>query len=104
MRYFVYILECADGSFYKGFTTNLETRINKHRQGYYPGSYTEKRRPVVLKWYAEFNSYTGGKSFERQIKGWRREKLLALINEEYEKLPELSKSYHSKKTNIIVWE
>lgn len=96
MPYFVYTLECSDKTYYNGFTSDLEKRLIKHNLGLYMGSYTSTRLPVVLKWYVEFTNYTSGKDFERQIKGWRREKIEALINEEWDRLPQLSKAYWTK--------
>jgi putative endonuclease len=48
--WFVYILECSDGSFYTGITNNLERRQQQHNDG--TGSrYTRSRRPVVLRYH-----------------------------------------------------
>ena len=46
--YYVYILKCKDESYYTGFTSNLEERINQHNNGKHKDSYTYKRRPVEL--------------------------------------------------------
>ena len=45
MPFYVYILKCADGSYYTGPTDDLDVRIAAHRQGLIPG-YTRKRRPA----------------------------------------------------------
>ena len=45
MPFYVYILRCADGSYYTGHTEDLDARIAAHYQGLIPG-YTRKRRPV----------------------------------------------------------
>jgi len=50
--YYVYILECSDGSFYIGITNNLERRIDAHNAGI-ASKYTRSRRPVALR-YQEF--------------------------------------------------
>ena len=47
-EYYIYILECADKTYYTGFTSNLEKRIQEHESGKYKDSYTYKRRPVKL--------------------------------------------------------
>lgn len=47
-NYFVYILECADGSYYVGVTNDLEIRIEQHNSGYDAKAYTFTRRPVIL--------------------------------------------------------
>jgi len=76
--FWVYILRCADDSYYTGHTDNLEQRIGQHRDGV-GESYTASRRPVVLVWSQEFVTREEALSSERQIKGWRREKKLNLI-------------------------
>jgi predicted GIY-YIG superfamily endonuclease len=47
--WFVYILECRDGSFYTGVTNNLERRQHQHNEGT-ASRYTRSRRPVVLRY------------------------------------------------------
>jgi putative endonuclease len=80
MGIYVYMLRCADGSFYVGSATgdDLAPRIDQHNAGYYPG-YTLNRRPVVLVWSEHFDRITDGIAVERQIKGWGRAKKEALI-------------------------
>ena len=97
MQYFTYIVQCSDGSYYTGFTDDLDVRIEQHNEGYYPNSYTSKRRPVKLVYYHRFYDAHSAKQFERQIKGWRRKKKEALIQGKWDKLPELSISYGKKK-------
>jgi putative endonuclease len=47
--WFVYILRCADGSFYTGITTDVERRIREHNHGgNQAAAYTRSRRPVTL--------------------------------------------------------
>jgi predicted GIY-YIG superfamily endonuclease len=85
-----YTLECSDGSYYTGSTTELDVRLAKHEQGFYPG-YTAARRPVKLKWSAEFPDIQDAIEVERQIKGWSRAKKEALMGGDLELLHELSK-------------
>lgn len=88
---FLYILLCADGSYYTGTTrTNLELRLAEHNAGTYPG-YTASRRPVVLVFSQWFGRVTDAISAERQVKGWSRAKKEALIRGQFARLPELSK-------------
>lgn len=47
--WFVYILECRDGSFYTGVTNNLERRQHQHNDGT-ASRYTRSRRPVILRY------------------------------------------------------
>ena len=96
MSFFTYILECCDGSYYTGFTDDLECRVEAHQSGEYPDAYTLRRRPVKLVFYYEFTDADDALAFEKQIKGWRRAKKKALINGEWEKLPELSVAYNRR--------
>lgn len=87
----LYILRCADGSYYVGTTRSaLETRIAKHQAGAFDG-YTAIRRPVTLVFHQHFERIDHAAAAERQIKGWRREKKEALIRGDVAALPALSK-------------
>lgn len=94
--YTVYILHCSDGTYYTGVTNNIESRVYQHNKGTNPDSYTYKRRPVQLAFYHHFDDPVQAIEFEKKVKGWRREKKEALINDEWEKLPELSKNHSDK--------
>jgi predicted GIY-YIG superfamily endonuclease len=78
MASWAYMLRCADGSFYVGCTTDLDTRIGQHVAGA-TGGYTAARLPVELVWAEEFQHIDDAIAVERQIKGWSRVKKLALI-------------------------
>lgn len=71
--YFVYILECSDGSFYTGVTSELEKRINKHNSGFYK-CYTSSRLLVKLVYSNRFTNVNDAINIEKQIKGWSRAK------------------------------
>src|SRR5215831_4432716 len=76
---YLYILRCADGSYYVGTTAgSLEKRIAEHQTGAY-GGYTSRRRPVALVFQDHFERLEDAAAAERQVKGWRREKKEALI-------------------------
>ena len=79
--FFTYILECADNSFYVGCTNNLDKRIAQHNDSKWGAHYTKIRRPVVLKYSEEFATLTEARRRETEIKGWRREKKMDLINQ-----------------------
>jgi len=92
---FVYILECADNTYYTGVTSNLEKRMIEHQSGAHPGSYTAKRRPLKLVFFAEFTDIDFAIIREKQIKKWSRAKKKALINGRFEDLPNLAKKNFS---------
>jgi predicted GIY-YIG superfamily endonuclease len=75
---FVYILKCADGSYYTKSTNSLERRLWEHQTGFIKG-YTSERLPVELVWSIDFANEHEAFLFERQIKGWSRAKKEALI-------------------------
>ncbi len=84
-------MKCSDGTYYTGFTSNLEKRIVDHQTGKHKDSYTYSRRPLSLVFYAEFTDPNIAITTEKQIKKWSKAKKEALINNEFEKLPNLSK-------------
>ncbi len=87
----VYILECSDGSFYTGLTNDIDRRLFEHQKGLNTESYTFNRRPVKLVFQEEFEDFDHAYDFERQIKGWRRDKKLALIEGQWDSLKDLAK-------------
>ena len=80
--FYVYILQCADDTYYTGVTSNLDERISQHQNGAYRDSYTFNRRPVKLLFYTEFTDYNTAFRFEKQIKKWSKAKKIALIKGE----------------------
>ncbi|OHA70938.1 MAG: hypothetical protein A3H01_00955 [Candidatus Wildermuthbacteria bacterium RIFCSPLOWO2_12_FULL_40_9] len=79
--FYVYILECADGSFYVGCTNNLEKRLKQHNNSKWGAHYTKIRRPVILRYTEKFKTLKEVRQRETKIKGWNRNKKLALINQ-----------------------
>ena len=88
---YVYILKCVDDTYYTGVTSNLNERLFEHKSGAHLDSYTYKRRPVELKFYVAFTDINIAIESEKQIKKWSRAKKEALINNEFDKLPNLAK-------------
>jgi putative endonuclease len=87
----VYIVKCADGSFYTGTTrAGLEQRMAEHNAGKFDG-YTSSRRPVELVFAEEFSQVSDAIAMERRIKGWSRAKKQALIDGDFDRLKALSK-------------
>ena len=76
-RFFVYMLECSDGSLYTGYTTDVARRLARHRSG--RGSkYVASRLPFTLAYLEEAPSLEGAMRREREIKRMRREGKLRL--------------------------
>ncbi|WP_109508191.1 GIY-YIG nuclease family protein [Nocardioides speluncae] len=84
-----YLLECSDGSFYVGSTTDIERRVWEHNEGL-GASYTRRRRPVRLAWSAEYERVSDAFAVEKQVQGWSRAKRLALIEGRLQDLPPLA--------------
>jgi len=78
--FFVYILHCADGTYYTGYSGNLTRRFKQHQSGSIPRAYTKSRRPVKLVWAGEFSSKDEARAYEKKLKAWstqRKEQLIA---------------------------
>ena len=87
----VYMLRCADGSYYVGSARlGLDRRVSEHNHGTF-GGYTSKRLPVELVWAEHFLDITDAIAVERQIKGWSRAKTEALIRGDFASIKDLSK-------------
>ena len=72
--HFVYVLECADGTFYTGYTTDVERRVDEHNAGE-GAKYTRGRTPVELVHVESFDSKSAAMSREYEVKALsRREK------------------------------
>jgi putative endonuclease len=85
MPYYVYILACADGTYYTGMTSNLKRRISTHTHGSNKRAYTYPRRPVKLVWSEELLILEDAKAREKQIKKLSRQRKEALIQKSNEK-------------------
>ena len=87
-KWFVYILECGDGSFYTGISKNIEKRFEYHRQG--NGSYHVKvLKPKQITWKEEHCDISSARKREIQLKRWTRRKKLALISGNFALLKKL---------------
>lgn len=91
MSFWVYMLQCADDSYYVGHTENLELRVAQHQSGELSG-YTSNRRPVECVFSEEFPTRVEALTLESQIKGWSRAKKQALIKGDWDRISALSKS------------
>ncbi len=98
MKGYMYILECADGSYYIGSTTDVELRLQQHQSGE-RANHTRKRLPVRLVYYEEFDRVDEAFYREKQVQGWSRRKKEALmenLSEDLKKAAECMNDSHSK--------
>ena len=87
----IYILQCADGSYYIGITRrSVEERVSEHAQGLLPG-YTFTRRPVKLVFSEHYERIVDAIAAERRIKGWSRAKKEAYMRRDFSTLVALAK-------------
>lgn len=78
MSCFCYILECSDGTFYTGWTTDPERRVAQHNKGV-GARYTKTRRPVKLVYLEEQPDKVSALKRERAIKALPRKKKMELF-------------------------
>lgn len=79
MPFFCYILECADGTYYTGWTTDPPRRERQHNAGR-GAKYTRMRRPVKLIYIEELSDRTSAMKRERAIKKMARAQKRKLIH------------------------
>lgn len=84
-KWYVYIIECMDNSYYTGMTWQIDTRWIQHLSGL-GSKYTSKHPPKRLAYHEEYDSLEEARLRERQIKGWSRNKKERLIKGEWTKL------------------
>jgi len=91
MTFWVYILRCADGSYYTGHTDNLELRIAQHHSGEL-GGYTATRKPLQLVFSQPCATREEALTAERQVKGWNRKKKEAMMRGDWNEVSRLARS------------
>jgi putative endonuclease len=79
VKYYVYILECADGTLYTGITTDVARRVIEHNDSAKGASYTRSRRPVGLVYQEEVASRSEALKREHALKNLTRTQKLALL-------------------------
>ena len=80
---YTYILSCADGTLYTGWTNDLSRRLAAHNAGR-GGKYTRARLPVTLVYHEEFATKQEAMAREWAIKHLTREQKISLIEEKQE--------------------
>ncbi len=67
--HYAYILECADGTYYTGYTTDLARRVHAHNHLKSGAHYTKIRRPVILRYSKKFRTLARARAVEAE---WKR--------------------------------
>lgn len=78
-RFWVYLMSNKSRRLYTGMTSNLVTRVIEHKLKLFPDSFTARYCYDTLVWYEEHSPFWSARPRELQIKGWRKEKKVALI-------------------------
>ena len=80
-KYYVYIVECSDGTYYTGYTTDISRRIDEHNYSTKKSAkYTRSRRPVRLLYYEEYASVSDALKREYKIKKLSKKQKITLVN------------------------
>ncbi len=90
--FYTYIILCNDESLYTGITYSIRKRLAEHNSGSVP--FTKNKAPLKLAFLKEFNTREEAARLEKEIKGWRREKKMNLIEKFTSSKRELSDSLH----------
>jgi predicted GIY-YIG superfamily endonuclease len=100
MQFWVYLLRCADGSYYTGHTEDLEKPLWQHQQGICC-DWTRRRRPVELVWCESAATRYEALAFERRVKGWTRAKNEALIASDWDRVSWLARPPHERPSTSL---
>ena len=100
MNGYMYILECANGNYYTGSTTDLEKRLKQHKNGE-GANYTKKYLPVKLVYFEKYERIDEAFYREKQVQGWSRKKKEALISGQLEELHELAECKNESHCGLI---
>lgn len=92
--YYVYIMASKSGVLYIGVTNDLSKRTYQHRKGLIPG-FSQKYKTHQLVYFESCSSIMDAIAREKQLKGWRRDKKLALIKSVNPTMSDLSRSFDS---------
>ena len=84
------MLRCFDGSFYVGFTNNVDRRFAEHCEGFDPTCYTHTRRPLRLVYAGEFQHPDDAIAFEKKLKSWTHKKKRAFADRDWQLLKDLA--------------
>jgi putative endonuclease len=95
MTGYMYLLECSDGTYYTGSTTDIDRRFIEHQAGE-GANYTKKRLPVKLVYFEEYERIDDAFYREKQVQNWSRKKKEALMRGELEELAVLAKKVFLK--------
>ena len=94
-HYYVYIMASQRRVLYIGITSNLEQRVFQHKQHTF-GGFTAKYNVTTLVYFETYSEVSSAITREKELKGWRREKKIALIETENPKWRDLSYGWYQR--------
>ena len=94
--YYIYILASKSGTLYTGITSDLSRRVSEHKKHVLPG-FTSKHNIYRLLYYEEFATSAAAIKREKQIKSWRREKKINLIDTKNPAWKDLAHNWYDTK-------
>jgi putative endonuclease len=94
-RYSVYVLGSLGGTLYIGITSNLVFRVRQHKEHIF-GGLTAKYEVDRLLYYETYGEVSTAIAREKQLKGWKREKKVALIEKSNPHWMDLSRAWYEK--------
>lgn len=95
-HYYVYILASLSGTLYIGITSNLEKRMVEHKEGLVPG-FTKQYSVHRLVYFESYDEVRNAIHREKQLKGWRREKKIALIQSKNPSWKDLARVWYENR-------
>jgi len=78
-KFYVYIVQCLDGTYYTGYTNDLENRLRLHNSGK-GAKYTRSRRPVKLVWSRKYRFFRDAFLEEKRIQSLARQEKIELVD------------------------
>ena len=91
-EYYVYIMTNRSGTLYAGMTNDLKRRVHEHKEKLIPG-FTKKYNISKLVWFDRTNDVRAAIAYEKKIKGWLREKKVALIESKNPEWKDLAETF-----------
>ena len=91
-EYYVYIMTNRSGTLYTGMTNDLKRRVHEHKAKLIPG-FTKKYNISKLVWFDRTNDVRAAIAYEKKIKGWLREKKIALIESKNPEWKDLAETF-----------
>ncbi len=88
--YYVYLLKCADGSYFSGITNDIDRKLKEHCLGQKSGCWTYSRRPLKLVFLTSSDDPGWALDLDKRIKKWKRSRKRTVVSETFDAFPGLS--------------